>query len=345
MTVAQLAVDDRKRPRRAVQELGCVCARCGRARRSCRRAPARAPRPRGARARRRPRPGASPSRRRPCRRRAHAAVDRRRRSWSSPESISPSTRSTISASHCAPRWACSSADDLLGRARLAVELPRRHHLDRVGDGDDPRAERDRRRRPGGRGSRRRPSARDGGGRSGVRRRAGRAARAACRRSAGASRRSGAPPRRARPGFEQDAVRDADLADVVEDRAEPDRLDLVRRQLEQLRDANGERGEPLAVAVQVRVARLDRVGERARERRCEQPLPQLVAAARRALERVGDGGLQVGVGERLRDEARRAARQRLAQRVVGARARDEHDGQRRAARPHGLEQLQAGEARA
>ena len=105
----------------------------------------------------------------------------------------------------------------------------------------------------------------------------------------------------------------------------------RREPEQLRDPHRERGEPLAVAVQVRVARLDRVRERARERRREQPLAQLVAAPVRALERVGDRGLEVGVRERLRDEAGRAARQRLAERLVGAGAGDEHD---RAARPAG-----------
>ena len=33
-------------------------------------------------------------------------------------------------------------DDLLGRAGLAVELPRRHRLDRVGHGDDPRPQGD-----------------------------------------------------------------------------------------------------------------------------------------------------------------------------------------------------------
>ena len=96
----------------------------------------------------------------------------------------------------------------------------------------------------------------------------------------------------RARLQQHAVRDADLADVVEDRPEANRLHLVRRQPEQLGDAHGERGEPLAVAVQVGVARLDRVRERARERRREQPLAQLLAAARRALERVGDRGLQL-----------------------------------------------------
>ena len=70
------------------------------------------------------------------------------------------------------------------------------------------------------------------------------------------------------------------------------------------------------------------------------MPRAADAAR---ERVGDRGLQLGVGERLRDEAGRAARQRLAQRVVRAGTGDEHHGQRRTARAHRLEQLEAGEA--
>ena len=110
------------------------------------------------------------------------------------------------------------------------------------------------------------------------------------------------------------------------------------------DSNGKRREPLAVAVQIRVARLDRVRERARERGGEQTLTQLVAGARRALERVGDRGLKLGVRKRLRDETGRAARQRLAQRLVRAGAGDEHDRKRRVAAARRLEQLEAGEAR-
>ena len=49
-------------------------------------------------------------------------------------------------------------------------------------------------------------------------------------------------------------------------------------------------------------------------------------------------------ERLRDETGRAARERLAQRLVGAGAGDEQDRQRRLAAARGLEQLEAGEAR-
>ena len=99
-------------------------------------------------------------------------------------------------------------------------------------------------------------------------------------------------------LEQHAVGDPDLPDVVQDRAEPDRLDLVGPQPEQLGDPHGERREPLAVAVQVGVARLDRVRERARERRCEQPLANLVATPARPLERICDRGLKLCVGERL-----------------------------------------------
>ena len=114
--------------------------------------------------------------------------------------------------------------------------------------------------------------------------------------------------------------------------------------EHLGDAHGQRGEPFAVAVQVGVARLDRVRERTRERGGEQALAQLLAAPRRALERVGDRVLELGVREGLRDEAGRAARQRLAQRVVGAGAGDEDDRERRARRAYRFEQLEPGEAR-
>ena len=72
-------------------------------------------------------------------------------------------------------------------------------------------------------------------------------------------------------LEQDAVRDADLPDVVEDRAEADRLDVLRCDAEVIRDADRQRRKPFAVAVQVRVARLDRVRERAGERGGEQAL--------------------------------------------------------------------------
>ena len=146
----------------------------------------------------------------------------------------------------------------------------------------------------------------------------------------------------RPGLQEDTVGDADLADVVEDRSQADRLDLVRPQPQQLGDADGQRGEPLAVAVEVRVARLDGIGESARERRCKQPLTNLVAPPVRPLEGIGNCGLEVGVGERLGDEARRAARQRLAERLVGAGAGDEDDGKRGPAAVHRLQQFEARE---
>ena len=91
----------------------------------------------------------------------------------------------------------------------------------------------------------------------------------------------------RAGLEEHAVRDADLPDVVEDRTEANGLDVLRCDAEVLRDADRERREPFAVTVQVRVARLDRVRERAGERGGEQTLAQLVPCARRALECIGD----------------------------------------------------------
>ena len=64
---------------------------------------------------------------------------------------------------------------------------------------------------------------------------------------------------------------------------------------------------------------------------------------RPLERVGHRGLEVRVGERLRHEAGRAARQGLAERVVRAGTGDEHDRQGRPMAPHELEQIETGEA--
>ena len=94
------------------------------------------------------------------------------------------------------------------------------------------------------------------------------------------------------------------------------------------EADGERGEPLAVAVQVGIAQLDRVRERRRERRREQPLAELVArcSAHPAGERVGDGRLQLALREGLGDEAGGAAGERLAEVLERAGAGDEDDRQ-------------------
>ena len=98
-----------------------------------------------------------------------------------------------------------------------------------------------------------------------------------------------------------------------------------------------------MAVQARVPRLDRVRERAGERRREQALAELGFAACRALERRGDGVQKLGVRERLRHESGRASRERLAERVVGACAGDDHDGKAGPALAHGRQQLESGQA--
>ena len=342
--VRKLVVDDRERPGRAVQELGGVGDAARRARRRSRRARPRASRSRAGRARRRPRRagrrapsdgcagGACSSRRRPSRPSSKLArVDQ------------PRTRSTISGSHCAPRW--------------PVQLRRRSAPacaagGRAGATTSPRPSR----RP-------RRCARRAGSR---RRRAGRGSRAvpalvvvAHDRPRPASRSSGSSSLSPISGCVSMIRRSSSSSAAgfrstrsgmpilpMSWRIAPRRIVSISScgKLEQLGDADRERGEPLAVAVQVGVARLDRVRERARERRREQPLAQSSRLRGGALERVGDRRLQLGVGKRLGDEAGRATRQRLAQRVVGAGARDEHHGQRGAARAHGLEQLEAGEAR-
>ena len=63
------------------------------------------------------------------------------------------------------------------------------------------------------------------------------------------------------GLEQDLVADPDLADVVQQRAEADRLDLALAEAEALRHHAGEQREPPAVELRVAVARLDRARDR------------------------------------------------------------------------------------
>ena len=64
----------------------------------------------------------------------------------------------------------------------------------------------------------------------------------------------------RAGLEQHGVLDADLADVVEERAELERLEAVGRIAGFLREHERVRGDAAAVALGVRVLRFDRLGE-------------------------------------------------------------------------------------
>ena len=77
-----------------------------------------------------------------------------------------------------------------------------------------------------------------------------------------------------PGLQQDGVRDADLADVVEDGAELERLQLRLREPDSAADLERERGEALASDPPCDVAGLDRVRERAGDGRREQAFAQL-----------------------------------------------------------------------
>ena len=70
----------------------------------------------------------------------------------------------------------------------------------------------------------------------------------------------------RAGLEQHRVLDADLADVVQERAELERLEAVDRIAGFLREHERVRGDAAAVALGVRVLRFDRLGE------AEQRLP-------------------------------------------------------------------------
>jgi hypothetical protein len=64
----------------------------------------------------------------------------------------------------------------------------------------------------------------------------------------------------RARLEKDDVVRADLADVVDARRVVDELDLRALELHPPREAFGERGDALRVAVRVRVAQVDEVGE-------------------------------------------------------------------------------------
>ena len=220
------------------------------------------------------------------------------------------------------------ADDLRRAQRLAVGAGRADmaSID-VGDGDDARGD-------AGIGPRRRarrgsrvPSQRSWWWRT--------TARTPSSRSSGASRRSpisgcaritrellGVERRR----LEQDPVRDADLADVVQDRAEPDVSSSSRARPSSLGDADGERGEPLAMAVQARLARLDRVRERAGERRRDRRARGARArcAATRSSAFVDRARSSSACENGFVDEPVGAARERLAQVPVRAGARHEHD---------------------
>ena len=134
-------------------------------------------------------------------------------------------------------------------------------------------------------------------------------------------------------LEQHAVRDPDLAHVVQQRAEADGLDLLLPEADLGREAHREPGEALGMAAHALFASLDRVGERARQCRRQQAFTEIPLAPARPVERPGQRQLELRVGERLCDEAVRAAGQRLAQVVAGGRAGDEDDRQVRPTDAH------------
>jgi hypothetical protein len=69
----------------------------------------------------------------------------------------------------------------------------------------------------------------------------------------------------RAGLVEDLLRDADLADVVEETAETERAQALGRELELAADLDGIVGDALGVALGVGVLRLDRVRERDQDR--------------------------------------------------------------------------------
>ena len=69
-------------------------------------------------------------------------------------------------------------------------------------------------------------------------------------------------RRQRAGLAQHGVADADLADVVQERAEPQDLELVGGEVHLPADRHRHRADALRVAGGVRVPRIERQRERA-----------------------------------------------------------------------------------
>ena len=69
----------------------------------------------------------------------------------------------------------------------------------------------------------------------------------------------------RPGLRQDPIRDADLPDVVEQRAVGDCVQLLGRDVAAQRDPGREMGEPLAVVLGRRVLGLHGVRQRGHDR--------------------------------------------------------------------------------
>ena len=156
---------------------------------------------------------------------------------------------------------------------LAVRAVGRHRVVRVADEDDSRLERDRARRRARRDSRSRPSARGRGGRSAAPP-AGWSIGARIRSpSSGCVSITRALLRRQPAGLREDRRRDADLADVVEERAELEPLERMLAEAELAADAEREIGDPARVRRGVLVVRLERVRERL-DRRDEAALERL-----------------------------------------------------------------------
>ena len=88
----------------------------------------------------------------------------------------------------------------------------------------------------------------------------------------------------RAALAQDLLRDRDLAEVVKAAREADELDLLLRQAEARRARGRQLADPLGVAADVRVARVDRTGERGGRVQARDP----VGAGRELLEVLGDG---------------------------------------------------------
>src|SRR5439155_11344340 len=145
-------------------------------------------------------------------------------------------------------------------------------------------------------------------------------------------------RRQRPGLEQDARRDADLADVVEERAELDALERGGVEAQLAADLQRHVRDPARVRRGVLVVRLERVGE-GLDRRDERVLEALEAAGTLQRDRrlVGEAAQQAEqlLGAVLADR-RLAHDEETVDGVVCAKRSQSEVGPREAARKgHGL----------
>ena len=142
-------------------------------------------------------------------------------------------------------------------------------------------------------------------------------------------------------FEEDAVGDADLADVVEDGAELEGFQVVSVESEMAADRECDLGESFDVAVGAGVFDLNRVGERRRDRGAHESFSDLGLGARFVPEGLLDFGSELGGAEGFREEAGSTTVEGAADVGAAAVAGDHEHWNARVEVAYFLEQVEAG----